>query len=196
MDPQHFQQQYRHSCIKSIARARLLLLGLSSSVIFPGASEAVIDMQTTGWKPAPHRRVHPRGLLLLLEIPILFKILLSLVASSSFRWVTFGATPLQRSSRPIAMMLPLFLVELLEPFLLPAAFMCPSAGFTPGFPLRRPLYCCQTILAVYAAGDSLSLWNELFYCCQLVREISLKAEPESSPGSELFKVEASHRRAK
>lgn len=177
-------------------KAWLLLFGLSSSVIFPGPSEAVMDMQTTGWKPAPHRRVHPRGLLLLLEIPVLFKIFLSLVASSSFQWVFFRATPLQHSSHPTAMMLPLFLVELLKPFLLPAAFMRPSAGFTPGFPLRRPLYCCQTILAVYAAGDSLSLWNELFYCCQLVREISLKAEPESSPGSDQFKGEASHHQAK
>lgn len=98
---------------------------------------------------------------------------------------------LQRSSHPTAMMPPLFLVGLLKRVPLPAAFVCPSTGFTPGFPLRRALYCCQTILAVYAAGDSLSLWNELFYCCQLVREMGLKAEPERGPGSDRFKVEAS-----
>lgn len=45
-------------------------------------------------------------------------------------------------------------------------------------------------------GDSLSLWNELFYCCQLVREISLKAEPERGPRSNQFKAEASHQQAK
>lgn len=116
--------------------------------------------------------------------------------SSSFQGVFFRAAPLQRSSHPTAMMLPLFLVEFLKPSLLPAAFMRPGTGFTPGFPLRRPLYCCQMILTVYAAGDSLSLWNEWFYCCQLVREISLKAEPGSSPGSDRFKVEASHHWAK
>lgn len=135
-------------------------------------------------------------LLLLTEILFLLKIFLSVVAPFSFQRVFFGATPLWRSSHPTAMRLPLFLVELPKPSLLPVASRRPSTGFTPGFPLRRPLYCCQAILAVYAAGDSLSLWNELFYCCQLVREISLKAEPESSPESDRLRVEASHHWAK
>lgn len=110
----------------------------------------------------------------------------------------------------------LFLVALSSFQRMPRAACCHAAAFAPGQPaegfprrarvprcraypsppLRRPQYCCQMILTVCAAGDSLSLWNELFHGCQLVREISLKAEPESSPGSDQLKVEARHHRAK
>lgn len=196
VDPQHFQQKYRQTYVKSMVTAVwFVLLGY-----LPWPPKPAVDLQTRGWATTlrrfPHHGVHHKGSLLLLENTVLFHTFLSLVASSPFQWVSFGGSPLLRSSHPSAMMLPLFLVKSRQPFLLPAAFMCPRAGFTPGFPLRRPLYCCQTILAVYAVGDSLSLWNELFYCCQLVREISLKAEPESGPGSDQFKVEASHHQAK
>lgn len=149
-----------------------------------------------------HGYTDPRGIAgfiplpLLTEILFLLKVLLSVAAPSSFQRVFFGAAPVWRSSHPSAMRLPLFLVELPKLSLLPVASRRPSSGFTPGFPLRRPLYCCQAILTVYAAGDSLSLWNELFYCCQLVREISLKAEPESGPGSDRLAVEASQHWAK
>lgn len=71
--PPAFPAEIQAKLYQIIAKAWLLLFGLSFSVIFPGPSEAVTDMQTTGWKPAPHRRVHSRGSLLLLEILVLFK---------------------------------------------------------------------------------------------------------------------------
>lgn len=184
MESQHFQTD---KTISNHCKSMALWLVLSSLPCAFRCSHGYIDLHhITGSIP----------LLLLMEILFLLNIFLSMDDPSSFQRVFFGATPLWRSSHPTAMRLPLFLVELPKPSLLPVASRPPSTGFTPGFPLRRSLYCCQAILTVYAAGDSLSLWNELFYCCQLVREISLKAEPESSPGSDRLRVDASHHWAK
>lgn len=184
MDSQHFQTDETTS---NHCKSMTLWVVLSYLPCAFRSSHGYTDLcHIAGFIPLP----------LLTEILFLLKIFLSVVAASAFQRVFFGATPLWHSSHPTAMRLPLFLVELPKLSLLPVTSRHPSTGFTPGFPLRRPLYCCQAILAVYAAGDSLSLWNELFYCCQLVREISLKAEPESCAGSNWLRVEASHHWAK
>lgn len=187
VDPRHFHQKYRQTYTESMATAAWFVLLQKQSWIYkpgvelPHCSTSHIMGSSQGLASSLGKHIF------IPYIPL---------SGCFFQRVSFGGSPLLHFSHPSAMMLPLFLVKSRQPFLLPTAFMCPRAGFTPGFPLRRPLYCCQTILTVYAVGDSLSLWNELFYCCQLVREISLKAEPESGPGSDQFKVEASHHQAK